>query len=431
MRREHRELIYRLTGAVVTCCLFAGFARAEVRSFSKIADLGTPIPDGTGNFTSLGQPEVNQADIVFGGVGNGSQAGIYRYDPATGALSTVVNTNTVLPGSASLNFGIPALAVYGPDISFIAFTTTGGNGLYTTRGGVRKVADSSNVPNDFPPTAPISMDAQGFAFTDSYVTQPFSLSFAGFATATDAGVVSLSIPVLPVLHYITRNGFVRFSSNQKFNGTTGSYTLTAPGVGIFSDGGGIPSLQQRGLLLPGQTAGFVFANVSAGDKGPLFSVDDQGNGVFRAQAVDEALNPLFSGLYVQRVGGQMQPVVDSNTIIPTFDGTTKFGAYKNVAIDGSVIAFIGGPASGPEGIFAASDGSLAEVVSVGDTLDGKTITGLTFSSDRPLSGSDLVFTATFGDGSSGLFLAEVPEPATAVLLLLGAIPLLTRRRAMR
>ena len=88
---------------------------------------------------------------------------------------------------------------------------------------------------------------------------------------------------------------------------------------------------------------------------------------------------------------------------------------------------IGGPSSTSLGIFAASGGTVSEVVGVGDTLDGKTVSALSFSGDRPLSGSDLVFTAEFTDGSKGLFLTQVPEPA-ALGCVAAVVFLLARRR---
>jgi hypothetical protein len=69
---------------------------------------------------------------------------------------------------------------------------------------------------------------------------------------------------------------------------------------------------------------------------------------------------------------------------------------------------------------------MAEVISVGDMLDGKTVSALSFSGDRPLWGDDLVFTAEFSDGSKGLFLTQVPEPA-AMVLLAGAALFISRR----
>src|SRR4051812_39555992 len=77
----------------------APLARADLRTFQKIVDTNTPIPGGTGNFSSLTHAQVPQNNVVFAGNGASNQRGIYRFNPATSALSTVVDQNTVLPGS--------------------------------------------------------------------------------------------------------------------------------------------------------------------------------------------------------------------------------------------------------------------------------------------------------------------------------------------
>src|SRR4051794_14288137 len=77
----------------------APLAWADVRPYAKIADLNTSIPGGTGNFTARTPARVNAGDIVSGGGGAAGQVGIYRYDPASGTRTTVVDTHTVLPYS--------------------------------------------------------------------------------------------------------------------------------------------------------------------------------------------------------------------------------------------------------------------------------------------------------------------------------------------
>jgi hypothetical protein len=411
--------------------LAAPLVNADTRLFPKIADQNTPVPGGLSNFTAYTQPQVSGGNIVFAGSGTNDASGIYRFDPQANALSIVIDPNTALPGGEQLAGSVTGvgLSVYGPDVSFVAYAPDiPDRRLITTRGGLHIVTTNVSVP-PFGPGTPTSTDAKGYAFGENYeVTLQTPVLMSGFASANNAGAVSLTPPSLPILHFITRDGQVGYSSNRRFVGTTGQYEFVAPGFGqIFSDGGGIPSQQQVGVLLPGQSSGYVFSASAPGSVGPLFSVDDNRNVAFRAAAVDLALQPLFSGIYVHPSGGQTQAVVTDSTIIPGFDGTTKFSSFSNLAIDGPVVAFIGAGGS-TSGIFAASGGSLVEIISNGDTLDGRTVTSLNFSDDRPLSGNQLVFTAGFSDGSNGLFLAQVPEPSTIAVLVLTAVPLLSRRR---
>ena len=87
-------------GALVTGILYLvalatvyGSARADTRTFPKIADQSTAVPGGTGTFTAFTQPQVSQGNIVFAATGPGSQLGIYRYDKATQSRSVIVDMN--------------------------------------------------------------------------------------------------------------------------------------------------------------------------------------------------------------------------------------------------------------------------------------------------------------------------------------------------
>src|SRR5262245_3749802 len=71
-------------------------------SLLAVANLGTPIPGGTGNFTSFGgtngSPVLSGASVAFGAAGSGTQSGIYRW--TGGTLNVVANTNTMQPGGS-------------------------------------------------------------------------------------------------------------------------------------------------------------------------------------------------------------------------------------------------------------------------------------------------------------------------------------------
>jgi hypothetical protein len=410
----------------------APVAGADVRTYAKIADLNTAIPDGTGNFAALSPAQVSMGNVIFVGsnLSAGWRNGIYRYDPATGTRTKIVDRNTVLPSGDPSIAGIQSsdpshlgVSVFGPDVSFIAWYALDRAQVITTRGGLHTV--TSKMLGEFGPSAPTSMDAQGIAFgrTDATTAPNF---IPGFSRSTDDGVRTQPTFQLPVLRFIARDGAVAYTTNRKLAGTTGAYSLITPSFNFdFSDGGGNPAIQPSTFLLPGQTTGTVFSG-PVGSGQPKFSVDDHRNVVFRASATDAAFNNAVStGIYLRPAGSTgsfLQTIADTNTIIPSFDGITRFGAFDNVAIDGGVVAFIGSPDNSTQGgIFAASGGSIIEVISPGDTLDGRTVASLSFSDDRPLSGRDLVFTANFSDGSTGLFLAAVPEPEVAGLAAIGLI----------
>lgn len=420
---------------------------ADNRAFTKIADQGTAIPSGTGAFTTLTNPQTSLGYIYFGGNGAGGQRGVYRFDRATSTVTPIVDGSTILPPAVG---GFPPgnwpdhsqlrptmtdgmFAVYGPDVSFRGFYSLFFDSmLFSTRGGIHVVLKDQSDPTHFPPDA-VSMDDQ--RYLASKMTLPYVWAGPGsppnittFVKINGDGTSQVEPTNENILHFLQRDGAARFSTYRRNAGTRGALTLnSSAGTFDFSDGsifGGVLDPRFGGpfaFYLPGETSGYTLAGPSV-----LFS-DDGHTVVLRASASANGTSRDRTALLTKVAGGPLQVVADTNTIVPTLDGVQTFADFTAVAIDGDIVTFIGAPASGPAGIFAASGGTLAEVVSVGDTLDGKTITGLTFSDDRPLSGNDLVFTASFSDGTSGLYLTSVPEPSAAVLLTM-TLPLLVRRR---
>jgi hypothetical protein len=50
-------------------CLVGASDYAPAQGFTRIADLNTPVPGGTGTFATLTQPQVHHGNFVFGGRG--------------------------------------------------------------------------------------------------------------------------------------------------------------------------------------------------------------------------------------------------------------------------------------------------------------------------------------------------------------------------
>lgn len=148
---------------------------------SKVADLSTAIPGGTGNFTSF-FPQAAIGDssscpggctktVVALGYGEAGQQGIYAF--SSGPPATVADRATTIPGSIGQSF-----ASFGPpafDGTFVAFA---GASPLTVDGGV------AGVYKSIPPGPPIRV-------ADSNTPVPAGFgNFLGFgAVAVDPGVV--------------------------------------------------------------------------------------------------------------------------------------------------------------------------------------------------------------------------------------------------
>ena len=117
-----------------------GVYREHNGVFSVIADLNTPIPGGTGNFTDFEAGRlagnIDDDQIVFVGSGAGGQQGMYLWN--AGTLSVIVD-NTTYAGAGTQGMGFDHGAV-----AFLASPAGGGNqGIFTTLGGeVTKVVEN-------------------------------------------------------------------------------------------------------------------------------------------------------------------------------------------------------------------------------------------------------------------------------------------------
>jgi hypothetical protein len=78
-------------------------------------------------------------------------------------------------------------------------------------------------------------------------------------------------------------------------------------------------------------------------------------------------------------------------------------------------------------LFSDVGGDLTRVIGPGDTLFGKSVVSILMGPDA-MSGRDIAFAAVFRDGSSGIYLATVPEPRAFLLGLTGCLLRLRRRR---
>jgi hypothetical protein len=121
--------------------LLPGQAVAGI-TFTKVADTATLIPEGTGNFVSLGSASIDHGRVVFIGNGAGGQTGIYEY--YNGQLSMRVNQSTPIPGGTGgfTKFDIPSLD--GADIAFRAEGASKQGGVYMQyEGSLAKIADKN------------------------------------------------------------------------------------------------------------------------------------------------------------------------------------------------------------------------------------------------------------------------------------------------
>ena len=85
-----------------------GVYKDDQGSHHTVADINTPIPGGTGSFSSFGDPAIDAGHVAFVGAGPNGQSGIYS--DLGGTLTALVDRNTPVPGGGQFLYfqGQPA-----------------------------------------------------------------------------------------------------------------------------------------------------------------------------------------------------------------------------------------------------------------------------------------------------------------------------------
>jgi len=117
-------------------------------SVTKIADLMTAIPGGTGNFMALENPSISGSKVVFLGSDASGQQGVYVAIPP-GPPVKIADLMTAVPGGTG-NFtvfppGPPTIG--GDNVAFLAGGSGGQQGVYVTLppGPPSKIADTATA----------------------------------------------------------------------------------------------------------------------------------------------------------------------------------------------------------------------------------------------------------------------------------------------
>lgn len=340
-------------------------------AISDIADTTTQRPDGPGTFNTFNGYAFDGANAVFVAIHNG--VGIYSYGLDDGILSTLGNQQTVVSSASGAVMGrldnlyIPSAS--GGKVAVNGTALNVGQGIFTNVSGpLRAVVDQNTPAPGHPGDTLLTFDIPVLRGSKIAIQ-------AAYGTST----------LMPLQHGV----YVADASTGALTRIADD-TTQPPGGGTW----------QVGL------EGFDGTNIALG-------------------AVVSSSGHVTSGIYTT-IGGSLRDAVDTNTLIP---GTTRpFGSIFESSLSGNRIAFVGstGPGAIP-GLFLWDDGTISQIVAPGGVLDGKTISDVALGDDA-LNGDKLVFEANFVDGSSGIYLTTVPEPACGILLMGGVVLLLRRSR---
>jgi hypothetical protein len=368
---------------------------AEAFTFVEIASTKTSeftnIDSSTYAINDLGS-------VAFVAELNG-QNGIFVGDG--GAVSTVVDS-----GDGFTNFSFVDINSAGT----VVFNDGAAPGIYTKSGGVITplITEASSLAQ-----IGFSVGGAGF-FLNPLINEAGVVAFIAQSSVGQKGLFTIDGGVTTTIAETpTFSDIFRASLNN--NGEVSFFALSglAPdGDAIFvSDGVGLPA------ALPDPLG---FGTVETG------VINDDGTVAFDVLFLNE-LGDAVQGIFTQN-GAQLDLVVDSSS---------GFSSFQRPAINNQGnLVFAATPDIGLSAIFAGPDPVADRVIGIGDLLFGSTITSINFTQETGLNNQgQFAFTASFDDGSSGIFRADpdesdfqpVPEPASGLgLLAIGAVGAMTR-----
>ncbi len=404
-----------LIGGGVTVANNTGLWMGAPGSVALLARAGNAAP-GTGagiNFSSFNYPAaINAAgqvaffgSLTGGGVTNANDTGLWLGVP--GSVALLARTGSQAPGmAAGVNYsGLGPAAINATGLSvFGANTSDGSNGLWT--GAPGSVALLARSGGQAPGT-------------------PAGTTFLNF-------VDSSNVQTRPA---INAAGQIAFAGNLTGTGVTGS-NISGLWTGTP---GNVALLARAGNQAPGTPAGITFANQFGTP-----TINASGQNAFFAGLTGAGVDGLNNQGIWRGTPGSMALVVRNGNMAPGAGAGTAFSTIVDFAFnDRGEVAFsidLTGPlvttANDSSLWFSDAAGNLTLIVREGSPFqvapgDVRTVSFLFIAGNfRGGSGDEdgfpngfndqgqLAFLAGFTDGSSGIFIATVPEPSSLVVVAL-------------
>src|SRR5262249_16065837 len=146
---------------------------------SRVADLNTPIPDGSGNFADFAPDTLVSGSVVaFQGFGSSGQQGIYVL--TAGGLTRVADLSTPVPGGTRAFTNVGLVGLNRDVVAAAGDGSSGQRGFYLFHDGVLSQAGNLNLP--VPSGTGSFTDVTAASFSEG------NLAFKGFGSAGEIGI---------------------------------------------------------------------------------------------------------------------------------------------------------------------------------------------------------------------------------------------------
>lgn len=415
----------------------------------------TQISNNTGPYTLFGNPSINDAGTVtfeaFPGIcqsigGDCLQTGT-NSPPGAIFTSNGNGSNTLIVDRSSYS----GFSGYDSGVFFSASTNNAGTTVVAASGYNYGQLVAGG------PTAVLTSNG-GQINNVAYSSTPFSVGLRNPAGPFDTSNLA-ALGEFATAPGINNTGTVAYIAGHE--GNVSLYTTNSDGVTttIADTSGYLSNFYLGGLDVErGQGPFASFTLPSINDEGTVAfnaGLDTGGTGIFTGSGgeltpIVDTTNGIFNSLSSPTLndsgtvafnaglaGGQSAIFTSSGGNLTTIADTSgSFSAFSSdVALnDPGNVAFLANLDDGTTGIFTGSDSGFNEIVAVGDTLGGSTVTQLFISHDGLNDAGQVAFGVYLADGTQRVFRADpiaVPESngsALFAIAILGIVGLRWRRR---
>ena len=368
----------------------------------KIADSATPVPGGGAAFQFVQPPAIDGQDVVFANrVFFGGTIGVYAY--IDGALRVVADRSTPIPngtGTFSTFRGRPSIS--DGVVAFIGYDAEENAALCmgSDPDNLVVLADSSTL---------IPGSTETFTWFGVPWIKDGRIAFAGAGSDSSSygvyvieeGVwrtVATAATPIPPDQIETFDGFAQVALGGGVVAFSGWTSGWAPSGFYFERDGVLDYAADTNTDIPGGDGQFTPASAV---NSPV-SVDDGGRIVFTGKGSDSQ-----SGIYTH-IDGNLECVADESSKFPGLG--TQATNLADAGIDGGHVAFTVGccmsPGGMPVAVYTNLAGSLCKIVGPSDTLDGQTVTQSGVG-PRCISGNRIALWISLNQGTNwAIYVAE-------------------------
>ena len=403
------------TPVLAAVCLAASsqLAIADAWTLRPIIATGDTLPGGMIFQSANAEANVN-GELIFAAQGGLGYSGIFKWDGA--AMTRLVDTTMPAPGGMGTFASFTNLSYDGSNLVFAQNTAASGSALFELNGNgsIHRLVDSST---------PMPGSSDTFSGLGGYFSVNGSVvAFEANNPSGKSGIYRIDTAGISTVADInTANP----SGQGPFN-YLGTARSSTSGIAFIANGVNSAGLYTQGIYLQGSNGitALVDTTVPYPDGGHF-----QGFSDFSIDGSDlaDSAGANSTGVMFKIVNGVIYNVADFKDPAPGFAVPLTY--MGTVSLKNGSVAFLAGDNT-REGLLSDYGDSLLNVIESGDVLDGKIVQYVSIT-DHSFDGSTIAVNVNFTDGTSGLFVATVPEPSWALLPLAGATTLLTRKRSAR